>query len=84
MLGRLAAPWALCLAASIAVAGDWVGLEADLDHDGTLSPQEVMRAWPEVSTDDFLRMDADGDGRLDERELDLARARGVLQRSWAI
>ncbi|EIE51938.1 hypothetical protein AL036_03890 [Salipiger aestuarii] len=84
MLERLAAVAALGLAASVAIAGDWVGLDADLDHDGALSPQEVMRAWPEVSTDDFLRMDADGNGRLDERELALARARGVLQQSWAI
>lgn len=84
MLERLVALGAFCLVASIAMAGDWFGLDADLDHDGMLSAQEVMRAWPEVSTDDFLRMDADGDGRLDERELSVARSRGVLQRSWAI
>lgn len=84
MLERLMALGAFCLVASIAVAGDWVGLDADLDHDGTLSAQEVMRAWPEVSTDDFLRMDVDGDGRLDEHELSVARARGVLQQSWSI
>ncbi|MBU2962327.1 hypothetical protein KO516_16175 [Citreicella sp. C3M06] len=84
MKGRLAAAAALGLMASFAIAGDWVGLDADANHDGTLTMLEVMRAWPEVSTDDFMRMDTDGDGLLDEGELTAARSKGALETTWAI
>lgn len=84
MLGRAAVVAILGLVASIAVAGEWVGLDADVNHDGALSVQEVMSAWPEISTDDFMRMDTDGDGLLDSNELTTARARGALEQSWSI
>lgn len=74
MLRQFAGAAALGLMASFAIAGDWVGLDADADHDGTLTMNEVMAAWPEVSTDDFMRMDTDSNGLLDAGELTAARA----------
>lgn len=51
---------------------------ADTNGDGWLTLDEVQAAWPEISSDRFIGMDSDGDGLLDEEELDAARDAGEL------
>lgn len=50
----------------------------DTDGNGSYSYTEVMEAHPDVSEDDFAEMDANGDGEVDEDELQAAKDAGML------
>lgn len=71
---------ALAAAAITVLAGPAFAIqtEIDLDGDGTYSLTEVQTAMPEMSQDDFLVLDANGDGLLDADEVAAAIAAGFL------
>ena len=51
---------------------------ADTNGDGMLSVEEVLAAYPEVSTDTFMEADTDGDGLLSAEELAAAQEAGLM------
>ncbi|WP_226688404.1 hypothetical protein [Ruegeria arenilitoris] len=51
---------------------------ADTNGDGVLTIEEVQAVLPEVDTDGFSAMDANGDGALDETEIAVAQEAGLL------
>ncbi|WP_170348814.1 hypothetical protein [Ruegeria atlantica] len=51
---------------------------ADTNGDGVLTIEEVQAVLPEVDTDGFSAMDANGDGALDEAEIAVAQEAGLL------
>ena len=65
----------LVLLAAPAVA---VVAEIDLDGDGAYSLSEVQTAMPDVTADEFMIMDANGDGLLDENEVAAAIEAGLM------
>ena len=52
--------------------------EVDLDGDGSYSLTEVQTAMPNVTADEFLLMDANGDGLLDADEVAAAIEAGMM------
>jgi len=51
---------------------------ADTNGDGVLTIEEVQAVLPEVDTDGFAAMDANGDGSLDADEIAVAQEAGLL------
>lgn len=50
----------------------------DADGNGTYSYMEITAAHPQVSSDDFAQMDANGDAEIDADELAAAKDAGLL------
>ena len=51
----------------------------DTDGNGTWSITELQSAWPELTDDVFLKVDANADGIVDQTELTAALSEGVLK-----
>jgi Ca2+-binding EF-hand superfamily protein len=62
-----------------ALAADY--MSADSNQDGMLSLQEVQAILPEMSTDTFIAVDADGDGLLNADELAVAQSEGLMPKA---
>lgn len=62
------------------VAGAALAIEAEIDvnGDGAYSLTEVQTVLPDMTTDNFLVLDANGDGLLDEAEVAAAIEAGIL------
>ncbi|HBS50363.1 MAG TPA: hypothetical protein DEA05_09915 [Rhodobacteraceae bacterium] len=52
--------------------------DLDTDGDGAVTWEEVQAGHPEVTEEQFIAMDANGDGALDADELAAAREGGQL------
>lgn len=52
--------------------------EIDTDGDGMMSMEELQAAYPTLSEDLFLAMDANGDGAIDADEFKAAQDAAVL------
>jgi len=52
--------------------------EIDVNGDGAYSLTEVQTVLPDMTTDNFLVLDANGDGLLDEGEVAAAIEAGIL------
>lgn len=52
--------------------------EIDADADGMYSYPELQTAMPEMTEDQFIVMDVNGDGLLDETEVAAATEAGLL------
>ena len=50
----------------------------DLDADGMYSYPELLAVLPELSEDDYVVMDVNGDGLLDAEEITAATEAGLL------
>ncbi len=59
-----------------ALAADYMA--ADTNQDGMLSYEEVQAILPEVTTDTFIAVDADGDGLINADELAVAQTEGLM------
>ncbi len=59
-----------------ALAADYMA--ADTNQDGMLSYEEVQAILPEVTTDMFIAVDADGDGLINADELAVAQTEGLM------
>lgn len=59
-----------------ALAADYMA--ADTNQDGMLSYEEVQAILPEVTTDTFIAVDADGDGLIAADELAVAQTEGLM------
>jgi Ca2+-binding EF-hand superfamily protein len=59
-----------------ALAADYMA--ADTNQDGMLSYEEVQAILPEVTTDTFMAVDADGDGLINADELAVAQTEGLM------
>jgi Ca2+-binding EF-hand superfamily protein len=59
-----------------ALAADYMA--ADTNQDGMLSYEEVQAILPEVTTDTFIAVDADGDGLINADELAAAQTEGLM------
>ena len=52
--------------------------EADVNKDGVLSITEVQTAYPDVTEDQFLTLDLNGDGLLEDVEVKAAQEAGLM------
>lgn len=52
--------------------------EIDLDGDGAYSLTEVQTAMPDITADEFVMMDVNGDGLLDADEVAAAIQAGLM------
>jgi Ca2+-binding EF-hand superfamily protein len=59
-----------------AMAADYMA--ADNNQDGMLSLEEVQTILPEMTTDTFMEVDADGDGLINADELTVAQTEGLM------
>ncbi len=50
----------------------------DIDGDGLVTLEELQVSYPDVTEDQFLAMDIDASGALDEAELTMATDAGLL------
>lgn len=50
----------------------------DADGNGTYSMEELMAAYPDLTEDIFVTVDANADGEVDADELAVAQAAGTL------
>lgn len=55
-----------------------ISTEIDVDADGMYSFPELQTAMPEMTEDQFIVMDVNGDGLLDETEVSAATEAGLL------
>lgn len=53
-------------------------MAADTNQDGMLSYEEVQAILPEVTTDTFMAVDADGDGLINADEPAVAQTEGLM------
>lgn len=72
---------ALCLAALVAVSAVQAHAETaveDADGNGSYSMEEMTAAFPDMTEDQFVEIDADASGDVSEEELAAAMEGGVL------
>jgi len=69
---------ALALIAAAATPALAQMAEIDLDGDGMYSLTEVQAVLPEMTEDDFMLLDASGDGLLDAEEIATGTEAGIL------
>ncbi len=66
--------------AAIGFAGTAIAQElTDTDGSGAFSMEELMTAYPNITEDVFVLIDANGDGAVDADELTAAQDAGTLQ-----
>ncbi|WP_226782627.1 EF-hand domain-containing protein [Oceaniglobus trochenteri] len=66
----------LSLVGMAATAQD--AMVTDADGDGAYSYEELMAAYPDMTEETFLTIDANADGLVDDEELAMARDGGLL------
>lgn len=69
---------ALTILAAAPVAALELGVQADVDGNGTYSLQELQVAYPELTEETFAAIDANADGEADADEVKAAVDAGVL------
>lgn len=69
---------AAALAATPFMASATTGAEIDANQDGVLTLDEVQAVYPEMGADQFIAMDLDANGALDESEIAAATEAGLL------
>lgn len=74
----LIATTALCIPA-FAMAQSAV--QADANEDGVLSLAEVQTVYPDMTEDQFMSIDLNGDGMLEDAEVKAAQEAGLLPAS---
>ncbi|UOA27522.1 hypothetical protein [Pseudosulfitobacter sp. DSM 107133] len=69
---------AAAVAATPFMASATTTLQIDTNQDGVLTLDEVQAVYPEMGADQFISMDLDANGALDESEVAAATEAGLL------